>query len=72
MVVLDPCPMTGEQRGRLQLRRSRTGDPYLAGEDDDLVDRSSSLVLQELADDETAKGPGPDDGEILVPGHVCR
>ena len=45
------------------------GGLYLAGEDDDLVDRSSSLVLQELADDDTTKRAGPSDGEIFVPGH---
>ena len=45
------------------------GGLYLAGEDDDLVDRSSSLVLQELADDDTTKRAGPNDGEIFVPGH---
>jgi hypothetical protein len=46
-------------------------DTYLAGEDDDFVNRPSSLILQKLADDETAKGASPDDSEIFVPGHVC-
>jgi hypothetical protein len=47
-------------------------DSYLAGKDDDFVDRPSSLVLQELANDETAKGASSDNGEIFVPGHLCR
>ena len=45
---------------------------YLAGEDDDFVDRPGSLVLQELADDETTKRACPNDGEIFVPGHDRR
>jgi hypothetical protein len=48
------------------------GDSYLAGEDDNFVNCSSSLVLQELADEETANVAGPDDGEIFIRGHVCR
>ena len=48
------------------------GYPYLAGKDDDFVDGSSCLVLQELAHDETTKGAGPDNGKIFVSGHMCR
>ena len=62
--------MTGKQLATVTY--GGRGDSYLAGEDDNFVDRSSSLVLQELADGETAKVAGPDDSEIFIPGHVCR
>ena len=47
-----------------------TGDLYLAGEDDDFVNRPGGFILQELADDETAKGASSDDSKIFGPGHV--
>ena len=47
-----------------------TGDSYLAGEDDDFVNRPGGFILQELADDETAKCASSDDSKIFVPGHV--
>ena len=49
-----------------------TGDAYLAGEDDDFVDRPGGFILQELADDETAKGASSDDSKNFVPRHVGR
>jgi hypothetical protein len=40
---------------------------YLASEDDDVIDDSDSLVLQELLNDVFADGTtGPDDGEVCV------
>ena len=63
--------MAGEQRGSL---KGHTGilDSYLAGEDDDFINRPGGFILQELADDETAKDASSDDSKIFVPGHVCR
>ena len=49
-----------------------TGDSYLAGEDDDFINRPGGFILQELADDETAKDASSDDSKIFVPGHVYR
>lgn len=62
----------GEQHGSLYSRRSRMRNSYLAGEDDDFIDRPGGFILQELADDETTESASPDDGEIFVPGHICR
>ena len=42
----------------------------MAGEDDDVVDGSGSLLLQELADHEGSKGAGADNSEVLVSRHV--
>ena len=42
---------------------------YLASKDDDLLDDSGSLVLQELPNDIDTEGTSPDDGEICVSGH---
>ena len=39
---------------------------YLASEDDDFIDRSGSLVLQELVDDEVSYGAGANDSKVLV------
>jgi hypothetical protein len=43
---------------------------YLACKDDDLLDDSSSLVLQKLLNDVVSEFTGPDDCEIGVPRHV--
>jgi hypothetical protein len=42
---------------------------YLAGKDDDLLDDSSSLVLEELLNDVAPNGTCPSDGEVRVSGH---
>jgi hypothetical protein len=42
---------------------------YLAGENDNLLDGPSSLVFQELLDDEAAEVTGPNDGEVCVSRH---
>jgi hypothetical protein len=42
---------------------------YLAGKDDDLLDDSSSLVLEELLNDVTTNGTCPSDGEVRVSRH---
>jgi hypothetical protein len=42
---------------------------YLSGEDDDFLDDSGSLVLQELLNDEVTEGTGPNDGEFRVSSH---
>lgn len=43
---------------------------YLASKDDNLVDRSCSLLPQELADDVAAQLAGSYNSEVLVSGHV--
>jgi hypothetical protein len=43
---------------------------YLTSQDDHLVHRARSLVLQELADDVVAKRASPDDSEVPVSGHM--
>ena len=42
---------------------------YLASKDDDLVDDPSSLVLQELLDDDVTEVTSPNDGEVFVSRH---
>jgi hypothetical protein len=42
---------------------------HLSGEDDEFLDNSGSLVLQELLNDEITEGTGPNDGEFLVSSH---
>jgi hypothetical protein len=42
---------------------------YLARKDDDLLDGSGSLVLQELLDDVVTEGTSPNDGEVCVSRH---
>ena len=42
---------------------------YLAGKDNDLLDNSSSLVLEELLNDVATNGSCPSDGEVRVARH---
>jgi hypothetical protein len=42
---------------------------YLASKDDDLLDDSGSLILEELLNDVAADGTGPNDGEFGVSRH---
>ena len=42
---------------------------YLTSKDDDLLDDSGSLVLEELLDDVVAYRAGPEDGEFSVSRH---
>ena len=42
---------------------------YLASKNDNLVDGASSLVFQELLNDEVAEVTGPDDGEVCISRH---
>ena len=44
---------------------------YLAGKDDDLLDDSSSLVLEELLNDVATNVTCPSDGEVRVSRHEC-
>ncbi len=45
---------------------------YLAGEDDDLLDDPSSLVLQELLDDVASDVTSPNDSKVCVSRHELR
>lgn len=42
---------------------------YLAGKNDNLLDGPSSLVFQELLNDEVAEVTGPNDGEVCISRH---
>jgi hypothetical protein len=42
---------------------------YLAGKDNDLLDDSSSLVLEELLNDVATNGTCPSDGEVCISRH---
>jgi hypothetical protein len=42
---------------------------YLTGKNDNLLDGPSSLVFQELLNDEGAEVTGPDDGEVCISRH---
>ena len=43
---------------------------YLASEDDDVIDRSRSLIFQELMDKVATRGACSYNGEVLVARHV--
>jgi len=42
---------------------------YLTGKNDNLLDGPSSLVFQELLNDEVAEITGSDDGEVCISRH---
>jgi hypothetical protein len=42
---------------------------YLAGQNDNFLDGPSSLVFQELLNDDAAEFTGPNDGEVCISRH---
>ena len=42
---------------------------YLAGKDDDLLDDTGNLVLQQLLNDVNTESTGPNDGKVCVSRH---